>query len=80
MAFGQIPGVVNIPIGQIVSRINELPGKDEKIVVICQSGNRSYEVSHYLSKNGFKNIHNLDGGTTNWLYSNDPEVLNYQSV
>jgi rhodanese-related sulfurtransferase len=80
MAFGKIPGVVNIPIGQVVSRINELPGKDEKIVVICQSGNRSYEVSHYLSKQGYMNIYNLDNGTSGWLYSNDPEVLNYQEV
>jgi sulfur dioxygenase len=77
MAFGKIPGVVNIPIGQIVKRINELPGKEEKIVVICQSGNRSYEVSHYLAKQGYKNIYNLDSGTSGWIYSNDPEVVNY---
>jgi glyoxylase-like metal-dependent hydrolase (beta-lactamase superfamily II)/rhodanese-related sulfurtransferase len=80
MAFGQIPGVVNIPIGQVVARINELPGKDQKIVVVCQSGNRSYEVSHYLSKQGYKNVYNLETGTSGWLYSNDPEVLNYQAV
>jgi glyoxylase-like metal-dependent hydrolase (beta-lactamase superfamily II)/rhodanese-related sulfurtransferase len=80
MAFGQIPGVVNIPIREVVSRIKELPSKENKIVVVCQSGNRSYEVSHYLAKHGFSNVYNLEGGTTSWLYSNDPEVVNYQSA
>lgn len=74
MAFGKIPGVINIPIGEIVSRINELPGKDSQIVVICQSGNRSYEVSYYLSKQGYTNIYNLEGGTSGWVYSRDPLV------
>jgi glyoxylase-like metal-dependent hydrolase (beta-lactamase superfamily II)/rhodanese-related sulfurtransferase len=80
MAFGQIPGVVNIPIGQIVSRLEELPAKDTKIVVVCQSGNRSYEVSDFLAKKGFSNVYNLEDGTTGWLYSNDPEVLSYQTT
>jgi len=80
MAFGKIPGVVNIPVKQVVRRINELPSPESKIVVICQSGNRSYEVSHYLVKKGFKNIYNLDGGTSEWIYSHDPEVVNYQQA
>jgi glyoxylase-like metal-dependent hydrolase (beta-lactamase superfamily II)/rhodanese-related sulfurtransferase len=80
MAFGKIPGVLNIPIGQVVSRIKELPDKNQTIVVVCQSGNRSYEVSHYLAKQGFTSVYNLEGGTTGWLYSNDPEVLSYQTA
>lgn len=74
MAFGKVPGVVNIPIGQITSRINEIP-KDKKVVVICQSGSRSYEVTHYLSKNGYDKLYNLESGTSSWVYSRDPEVL-----
>jgi rhodanese-related sulfurtransferase len=80
LAFGKIPGVKNIPIGQVVSRINELPGKDKNITVVCQSGNRSYEVSHYLAKQGYKNVYNLEGGTSGWIYSNDPEVLSLQTA
>ncbi|MCU7494490.1 MAG: MBL fold metallo-hydrolase [Ignavibacteria bacterium] len=66
LAFGMLPGVKNIPTGEITGRINEIP-KDKKVVVICQSGNRSYEVSHYLSKKGFSNIFNLQGGTSAWM-------------
>jgi sulfur dioxygenase len=80
MAFGAIPGVVNIPVGQVVPKLNQLPSKDKTIVVVCQSGNRSYEVAHYLSKQGFKKVYNLEGGTSSWIYSRDPEVREYHKV
>lgn len=73
-AFGAIPGVKNISIRELTSRLAELPSKNSNIVVVCQSGNRSYEASNYLARNGYENIYNLDGGTMNWLYSNEPEV------
>jgi len=72
-AFGVIPGVINIPIGQLVKRIHELPeDKSTPMVIVCQSGNRSYEVSYYLSKQGYSNVFNLEGGTSGWVYSKDP--------
>lgn len=78
LAYGKIPGVVNIPMGQVPSRLNELPdNKNTPVVVICQSGNRSLEISYFLSKNGFSNIYNLEGGTSGWIYSSDPEVKSY---
>lgn len=73
MAFGMVPGVINIPVGQITGRIKEIP-RDKKIVVICQSGNRSFEVSHYLSKQGFPKVYNLEGGTSGWINSRSPRV------
>lgn len=81
LAFGKIPGVINIPTGQITKRMDELPqDKNQKLVVVCQSGNRSYEVSNYLSKKGFNNIYNLEGGTSAWVYSNDPEVVKHMQA
>jgi glyoxylase-like metal-dependent hydrolase (beta-lactamase superfamily II)/rhodanese-related sulfurtransferase len=68
IAFGAIPGVTNIPIGQIAARVGELPaGKNTEIVCICQSGNRSFEVAHFLAKKGYASVFNLDGGTTAWI-------------
>ena len=67
-SLGKIDGVVNIPIGELTSRINEIPAdKNKGIVCICASGNRSYEAAHYLVKNGYKNVMNLEGGTYGWL-------------
>ncbi len=68
MSLGKIDGVVNIPIGELTSRVNEIPtDKSTGIVCICASGNRSYEVAHYLVKNGYKNVMNLEGGTYGWV-------------
>lgn len=71
MAYGKIPNVTNIPIGEIISRLNELPNdKSAPIVCICQSGNRSYEVAHYLSTRAhYTNVYNLEGGTSGWMFS-----------
>ncbi|HEX2865419.1 MAG TPA: MBL fold metallo-hydrolase [Ignavibacteriales bacterium] len=75
MAFGAVPGVVNIPTSEITRRLNEIPrGGGRKVVVICQSGNRSFEVSHYLAKHGFSGILNLESGTSGWMQSRNPRV------
>ncbi len=67
-ALGKINGVVNIPIGELTSRIYEIPNDESMgIVCICASGNRSYEVAHYLVKSGYKNVMNLEGGTYGWV-------------
>ena len=66
-AFGQVPGVVNIPAGEVRSSLNKLPEKNERIVTICQSGGRSLEIADYLSKQGYSQVYNLRGGTLGWL-------------
>jgi glyoxylase-like metal-dependent hydrolase (beta-lactamase superfamily II)/rhodanese-related sulfurtransferase len=76
MAFGKIPGVVNISMREIADRLDEIP-KDKKVVVICQSGNRSFEAAHYLKGKGYPYVYNLDGGTSGWMFSRDPLVKEY---
>lgn len=39
-AAGHIPGVTLIPMGEVASRMSELP-TDTKIIVTCRTGNRS---------------------------------------
>lgn len=69
-AFGAVPGVVNIPMDDVPGRLHELPeDRTVPIVVICQSGARSAEVSVYLDRKGFTSVHNLAGGTYSWLRS-----------
>ncbi len=68
LTLGKINGVVNIPIGELTARIDEIPNDEsQSIVCICASGNRSYEVAHYLVKKGYKNVLNLEGGTYGWV-------------
>ncbi|MCS6972159.1 MAG: rhodanese-like domain-containing protein, partial [Leptospiraceae bacterium] len=52
-----------IPIDQLRERIAELP-KDRPLVVLCQSGQRSYIAQRILRQSGFPQVFNLTGG---WL-------------
>jgi rhodanese-related sulfurtransferase len=60
LAVEQAPGAVNIPLGQLRSRLGELP-RDKEILVICRSGQRAYYAQRMLLQNGFK-ARNLSGG------------------
>jgi rhodanese-related sulfurtransferase len=51
----------NIPQGQLKKRISEVP-KDKKIVLICNTGVRSYEAQLILKNHGYDNTWNLQGG------------------
>ena len=52
LALESVPGSINIPIGQLRGRLEELP-KDKQIHVICRSGQRAYYVTRMLLQNGF---------------------------
>ncbi len=56
----QVPGAVNIPLGELRARLNELP-RDQEIHVICRSGQRAYYATRILLQNGF-DARNLSGG------------------
>lgn len=60
--LGKIEGVINIPVQELESRINELEKyKSKKIVVICRSGNRSSRATKILLNHQFDAV-NLSGG------------------
>ncbi|SDL08892.1 NADPH-dependent 2,4-dienoyl-CoA reductase, sulfur reductase [Maridesulfovibrio ferrireducens] len=51
----------NIPQGEIPARFKELP-KDKKIVLVCNTGGRSYEAQVMLHGLGFDEVLNTQGG------------------
>ena len=51
----------NIPQGEIPRRYEELP-KDKKLVLVCNTGGRSYEAQIMLDALGFDEVHNTQGG------------------
>ena len=57
---GFIKGSINIPLGEIRERLEELP-KDQPIYLSCQVGLRGYLATRILKGHGFQSI-NLDGG------------------
>ena len=63
-AAGHIPGTTLIPLGQLQSRLSELP-TDKTIVAVCRSGNRSGQATQLLQQSGFT-VHNMQGGMNAW--------------
>lgn len=57
-------GAVNIPMSQIIDRIDELP-EDETLYLICAVGGRSAKVAEYLSGRDY-DVVNVEGGTYAW--------------
>ena len=59
-----VPGVIHIPMGEVVGRISEIPA-DVPVHVICALGGRSAQVAEYLAAHGHDTV-NIAGGTTAW--------------
>ncbi|HEU4566054.1 MAG TPA: MBL fold metallo-hydrolase [Gemmatimonadaceae bacterium] len=64
-AAGHLPGVPNIPLGDLPDRLEELP-RDTPLVVQCQSGGRSAIAASLLLARGFRDVTNLQGGFAAW--------------
>ncbi|UAC49886.1 rhodanese-like domain-containing protein [Bacillus aquiflavi] len=60
-----IKGFKNIPLHQIVNKANAL-NKEQEVILICRSGNRSMQAAKRLKKLGFKTIYNVKGGMNAW--------------
>ncbi|HZW00298.1 MAG TPA: rhodanese-like domain-containing protein [Candidatus Deferrimicrobium sp.] len=60
LAVEHVPGAVNIPLGQLRARLDELP-RDRTIHVVCRSGQRAYLATRVLLQNGF-DARNVSGG------------------
>ena len=75
LAVENVPESLNIPLGQLRGRLDELP-RDREIHVICRSGQRAYYATRVLLQNGFK-ARNISGGMLslahNYLLDMDEE-------
>jgi NADPH-dependent 2,4-dienoyl-CoA reductase/sulfur reductase-like enzyme/rhodanese-related sulfurtransferase len=75
LAVEHVPESLNIPIGQLRARLNELP-RDREIHVICRSGQRAYIATRMLLQKGFK-AKTISGGMLslehNYLFGTDAE-------
>jgi hydroxyacylglutathione hydrolase len=62
---GHIPGSVNVPLGRLAERIDELP-RDRPLVVHCQSGARAAVAIALLRTHGFHDATHLKGDWAGW--------------
>ena len=74
ISSGAIKNSINIPLGQLRDRLEELP-QNQTIHVTCQVGLRGYIASRMLLQHGFK-VKNLDGGVKTYLTVKRAKKLN----
>lgn len=60
-----IPNTTLIPLNELPNRLNELP-RDQEIVVVCRSGNRSQVGRDILLQAGFPRVTSMRGGLRQW--------------
>ncbi|MGG4107165.1 rhodanese-like domain-containing protein [Paenibacillus lautus] len=64
VAEGKIPGAINIPLGLIEFRKQDLDPSKE-YVMVCRSGGRSGRATEYLESQGYQVV-NMTGGMLAW--------------
>ena len=70
-AAGHIPDATLIPLGELASRVNEVP-KDRQVVVVCRSGNRSAQGRDILLGAGHPSVTSMAGGMNDWAAAGYP--------
>lgn len=64
---GHVLGAVHIPADELDDRMSELEAWREKpVLIICRTGQRSAKAAAALKRQGFKQLHKLDGGMMAW--------------
>jgi len=61
---------LHIPMGQLGTRIGEVPD-DRQVLVVCHSGHRSAQVTSWLVAQGYDAV-NLEGGLVAWAQAGRP--------
>ena len=65
-----LPGAINIPVGELQSRMGSLP--KGMIVFVCRSGARSLNAAALATRAGVEDIAHLEGGLLAWARDVDP--------
>jgi rhodanese-related sulfurtransferase len=67
---GHIAGTAHIPMALVPLRVDELRGNG-RLYVVCESGNRSWQVASYLDRLGIEAV-NVNGGMHAWRSASMP--------
>ncbi len=63
-----------------LAKLNKIAGKNDKLILVCSSGNRTSQVARYLDgKLGYTQVYHLEHGINNWIRSGD-KVVSVDSV
>jgi rhodanese-related sulfurtransferase len=60
-ALGTLPDATLVSMYEIPTRLGEFP-RDQAILCVCRSGDRSGQVAAFLAQNGYESVANMIGG------------------
>jgi len=66
-----VPNYLNIPLNELEARINEIP-KDNEIVMVSKTGEKSLKTTYFLMNAGFENVYNMRDGIIKWASKGFP--------
>ena len=67
-AVGHIPGAKLLPLGDVLTRAEEvMPDKNAQWLIYCRTGRRSADAVQKLASLGYENLYDL-GGILSWPY------------
>jgi len=67
------PNTTLIPLDELPNRVDEVP-RDQEVVVVCRSGNRSQVGRDILRQAGFEQVTSMAGGLKTWATAGYPLV------
>lgn len=59
--LGNVEGSINIPLGEVPSKVEEFKNMKKPLVLCCASGGRSGQATQFLASNGVDDVHNGGG-------------------
>lgn len=62
---GHIEGALLLPLQELMYRYEELP-KEQQMIFVCRSGNRSHVACEQMVRLGYNNVSNFIGGMIAW--------------
>lgn len=67
---GSVAQAINIPMGEIPDKLDEIKEMSQPIVIFCRSGRRAESTLNFLNENGLENVYNGGG------FADVNEILN----
>jgi hydroxyacylglutathione hydrolase len=71
---GHMPGSLNVPVGGLDRRMDEIP-QDRPVIVHCQTGARAAIAASLLRARGFTDVRYFPGGFAEWHAAGQPEEV-----